>query len=397
MNALILTCGTGGGHNTAAEAVAEELKVRGHQVFVMNPYDLGGKKTAQRVDNLYVKLVQKSPNLFGCLYQLGNIYRNLPIHSPVYYLNGRMRKPLEAFLDQHHFDVIIMTHIFPGMMLAHLKKCREGIPRTIFVGTDYTCIPFTEELDCDAYMIPSKDLVQEYVRYGIPEEKIYPVGIPVKKDSCQKITRKEAREILGWSQNKQYIVLSGGSIGAGKLWRTEQILEEYIKDDQRKNLIVICGNNEKLYDKFKKKVKAEQVKILKSVSNLPVYMKACDLFLTKPGGLTSTEAAVVGTNLVHLSPIPGCESKNRAYFEACHMSRSIESTKKDLRQLVKEIDQTDIAEEVTRAQKKKINRKALEDICDYIEKNAKKQKSFKKVLTSNQKADNILQVLSNSC
>ena len=35
MDALILTCGTGGGHNSAAKAVKEEMERRGHHVHLM--------------------------------------------------------------------------------------------------------------------------------------------------------------------------------------------------------------------------------------------------------------------------------------------------------------------------------------------------------------------------
>lgn len=38
-------------------------------------------------------------------------------------------------------------------------------------------------------------------------------------------------------------------------------------------------------------------------------MAAADVLFTKPGGLTTTEAAVKGIPIVHTRPIPGCETK----------------------------------------------------------------------------------------
>ena len=49
MDALILTCGTGGGHNTAALAVKEALESRGHRVDLLNPYELLGSRAASRI------------------------------------------------------------------------------------------------------------------------------------------------------------------------------------------------------------------------------------------------------------------------------------------------------------------------------------------------------------
>lgn len=43
MNALILSCGTGGGHNAAAEAIRGELLRRGWNAELLNPYILCGK------------------------------------------------------------------------------------------------------------------------------------------------------------------------------------------------------------------------------------------------------------------------------------------------------------------------------------------------------------------
>ena len=53
---------------------------------------------------------------------------------------------------------------------------------------------------------------------------------------------------------------------------------------------------------------------------MPVYLRACDIIYTKPGGLTSTEAAVTEISIVHTKPIPGCETKNRSFFVKKGMS-----------------------------------------------------------------------------
>ena len=75
MEALILTCGTGGGHNTAAQAVEEELTRRGHHAVILGPYTLIGERAARRVGGAYIALVQRTPRLFGLVYAMGNLYR----------------------------------------------------------------------------------------------------------------------------------------------------------------------------------------------------------------------------------------------------------------------------------------------------------------------------------
>ena len=45
-----------------------------------------------------------------------------------------------------------------------------------------------------------------------------------------------------------------------------------------------------------------------------VFIDACDIMLTKPGGLSSTEAAVKNVAVVHTEPISGCEKQNARFF-----------------------------------------------------------------------------------
>ncbi len=73
MEALILSCSTGGGHNAAGKAVAQALESRGHHVTIMDPYQLASDGLALTVGNMYIKLVQKAPRLFGFVYFLGSM------------------------------------------------------------------------------------------------------------------------------------------------------------------------------------------------------------------------------------------------------------------------------------------------------------------------------------
>ena len=108
MDALILSCGTGGGHNSAAKAIAAEMHMRGHRTTILNPYTLYSQKLAAKIDSTYVSMVQNRPHLFGAVYSAGQMYRKLPCKSPVYYVNRRMIPIMENYLSNHHYDVIIV-------------------------------------------------------------------------------------------------------------------------------------------------------------------------------------------------------------------------------------------------------------------------------------------------
>ena len=127
MEALILSCSTGGGHNTAAQAIFEALTERGHHAVRMDPYTLVSEELANKVGQTYIKLVQKSPKLFGAVYDLGNAYRKLPGRSPVYHINGKMAPHMQKYLTEHLTDVIVCTHLYPAEILTHMHSVYGGI------------------------------------------------------------------------------------------------------------------------------------------------------------------------------------------------------------------------------------------------------------------------------
>ena len=83
MDALILSCGTGGGHDSAAKAIVEELHMRGHHAVMLNPYTLRSQSLARRINGAYISMVQNTPRLFGAVYTAGELYRKLPIRARV--------------------------------------------------------------------------------------------------------------------------------------------------------------------------------------------------------------------------------------------------------------------------------------------------------------------------
>lgn len=364
MDALILSCGTGGGHNTAAYAIKEELLRRGNHAVMISPYLLHSQKLADRINRAYVSIAQNIPACFGAIYNLGEAYRRLPCKSPIYYLNAKMVPLMEEYLNRNNFDVVIMTHLFPAEIMTQMKDHGIKIPKTILIATDYTCIPFTEDTDCDAYIIPAEQLCHEFQSRGIPREKIFPLGIPVRADFTMQISKKEARKILGLAADKKYLLISGGSIGAGSLKRTIELLHGQCTNDTR--IIVICGNNTRLYNRLVEKY-GDVMEIVQGTEQMAIYLRASDLYFSKPGGLSSTEAAVMGVPLIHLPPIPGCETKNVHFFRSCGMSYRIDTTRQNVLQALALITDTPKCSEMIQKQQKMIRRNSASSICDFAE------------------------------
>ena len=365
MEILIMTCGTGGGHNAAARAMQAQLTMDGHRVTVLNPYDLKDDRLSKGIDLLYIRMVQRSPRLFGMIYRLGNLYRRLPFRSPVYHVNGRMAPVLEKYLEEHSFDALLMTHLYPAEMVTRLRRLGAALPPTVFIATDYTCIPFTEETECGHLAIPSEKLVKEYTRRGIPREKLWITGIPTHPCFRERMTGRQAKERLGLDEKRSYVLVCGGSMGAGSIKRIAAIVNRWCERRENFCPIIMCGSNRKLYRSLRKRYGHRMI-LLSYTEEMDLYMKASELVLTKPGGLSSTETAVAQIPMIHITPIPGCETKNMKYFVRQGMSLGVKHPGRGLEKAMDRLLQEPCRETMKKRQQDGVNGQAARTIEEYL-------------------------------
>lgn len=369
MKILIMTCGTGGGHNTAAAALEEEMLRRGHQVQVMNPYDLKSARLSHSINQAYIQTVLRCPPFFGALYKIGGLWHRTGIKSPVYLLNRRMAPYLSAHLNASQPDGILMTHFFPGEILTAIRAKGGHVPPALYVATDYTCIPLSDEIDIDAFVIPAPELAAEFRGRGISAERILPLGIPVPRRFADVEEKRAVRERLGMDAGARYILFAEGSMGAGAFHKTLRLLEKYLRRDEDTRLIVVCGGNLKMKRRIERRLSdsfGERIVVLGYTDRMADYLKACDLYITKPGGLSITEAAVTGIPLILVSSIPGCESRNLSFFEGHEMALAVRNQRRELLRAVERLTDPDFAASMISRQRR-INPHAAQDICDRAE------------------------------
>lgn len=374
MEALILSCSTGGGHNTAARAVKEELEARGHNAIMLDPYTLDPTWKAAHVGSFYVFTAKCFPHIFGAVYHVGMRLCHLPLRSPMYFANRKAARKLGEYLKSNEYDVIAMTHFYAAEMLTYLKRKGYDLPPTVFIGTDYTCTPFTMETTCDKYVIPAEDLCRDYIKQGAKREQLLPYGIPVSR-----VFETPAKDIaalrkeLGLQPDKRCVLVTGGSMGAGNIKRLTEKLIRYGRENTDTQFVIICGTNDKLRRMLTEKtVDNNSFTILGFTDRMHDYMAAADVFVTKPGGLSSTEAAVSRVPIVHMSPIPGCETKNIKYFSSHGMSLSLKKMK--IEQALDKLKDRKVCRGIVESQRKNIS-SAVGRICDLLENMANKKVS----------------------
>ena len=217
-------------------------------------------------------------------------------------------------------------------------------------------------------VIPSPELEDEFSGRGIPRECLHPLGIPVSAGFRRPPERAEARRRLDLPQNGTCILLSGGSIGVGKLGKAVGTLTGWLARHPEAQLTVVCGSNRKLYQKLTEKYgQLPQLRILESTTHMADYLAACDVFVSKPGGLSSTEAAASRTPLIHIAPIPGCESRNADFFHSRGMSLFVKNPGRELPRALDHLLDPAAQQEMRSAQARYVDPLSAVKICDLIE------------------------------
>jgi len=278
MKVLILSCGTGGGHNSAAFAIRESFIEKGIQTDFIEYLDIINKRLKNGVNKLYIKSTKGQGGIFKKVYKLGELYRKTKLISPVYGLNSLNKKKLYKYIEDNEYNYIITTHLFAAQALTAIKK--EFPIHFMAVATDYTCIPFWEETNPDYFIIPSEDLKQDFISKGIPEEKLLPFGIPVARQYREEKTKEQAKCNLNLNVQKDYVLILTGSMGFGNIM---EVIRKLLEDTKDVIFAVSCGNNKKILDKINKEFENEErVMSLPFSNNLGEYITASEIVLTKP-------------------------------------------------------------------------------------------------------------------
>ena len=321
MKVLILSTGTGEGHNSAAKAVKEQFERRKIPCELADVLDFASDKASAYGRRIYIWSTVRAKKVFAGAYRAGRAISSARLKSPVYFANALYADRLCSYITENGYDTIVMPHLFPAEAVTWLLRKHKLNVRTYFIATDYTCIPFTEETRVDYYFIPHEELATEFIKRGIPAEKLVPTGIPVSERFLHLPTRAEARAHLGIPADNPCILMMTGSMGYG---RVESMAAKLVRQTgEETHLYILGGTNEELKQSLRDTYGGiKRVHVLDFTTEAHLYMAAADVLFTKPGGLTSTEAVAAKVPLVHTRPIPGCEDRNVAFFTKHGMSVS---------------------------------------------------------------------------
>ena len=313
---LLLSCNTGEGHNSCARAVKECFESHGCTCEVADSLLFISEKASKFICNWHVRIYRRLPRLFKTGYkEVENHASPFRRDTAVYeYLTSGSER-LYEYIISGGFDAVVCTHIFAALALSDMLEKHPLPLTTAFIGTDYTCSPGTADSNLQYYFIPDASLIEEFASCGVSREKLVPSGLPARREFYLRGGEAEAKRALGIPAEHGHILLMCGSMGCGPI--TELTKELAARMTDAEELTVICGTNDKLFDKLGAEfAPAKNVHIKARVEDMPLYMHASEVYMTKPGGLSTTESAAMGLPMVLIDAVAGCEEHNLSYFTA---------------------------------------------------------------------------------
>lgn len=360
MKVLILSCSTGGGHNSCARYVLEELTANNIEATYQDFYDIVNASAKELSSKIYLSTLGENGKVFKSVYKLGELYSKTKIKSPVYLVNKIHKKRLYNYIMDNNIDLVITTHLFPSLTLTAINK--GNFPQKIkfiTIATDYEPCPFLEESKPN-YLIMQKGLEEKFIAKGIDKSILINSGIPISTVFVDKA--KNIRKNLNIKEEKVILIMLG-SMGFGKI---TDIIEEMLKISNIK-IITVCGTNKKLYEELTS-LNNDKLIPLEFVNNINDLIYSSDIVLSKPGGLSSTEIASIRKPLLHIFPIPGIETYNTNFFESRNMSLKCENNQEIITNLKKLLNDENLQKNMINNQEKYINKSSAKDLISLIKK-----------------------------
>jgi processive 1,2-diacylglycerol beta-glucosyltransferase len=318
MRLLIISTGAGTGHVQAAAALEEAARRDRPDVEVRNvdALDHGTQLLRDLYDRSYVLMANRIPRLWGFLYHRSETRRRRPPTARVLsFLDRHNARGLLSLVRRWRPDRIVTTHFLPASALSRYAE----VPLDVVV-TDFLLHTFWLQPRVRRYYVATEDAREALVRRGIPRERIGPHGIPVSGRFLRAPSRAEARRTLSLPEDAPVVLAMGGGFGRRGL---PDVVAPALASSADVRVLAVAGRNEKMKAALARRFgESGRVRILGFVDDIEVLMAAADLVVTKPGGLTTSEALTVGRPLVLTAPVPGQEERNARWLTAAGAART---------------------------------------------------------------------------
>ena len=311
---LILSVSAGTGHVRAAEALEKVFRRQPGvgEVRHVDALRFTNKLFRDFYSKLYIQLVQKAPTILGFVYRTSD--------EP--WKTDRMRLmldrlntgPLERFIARFKPDITVCTHFLPAEIISYLISKEKLNARLSIVVTDLDVHAMWLCRTFHRYFVALEESKIHLQVLGLPANNITVSGIPIDPRFGERGDRTALRAEAGFDNERPLFLISAGAMGVSP---AAGVLESLSRLKHSAQALVICGKNADLKDDLEKQARAIEAitpglnfRVIGYTDEMHRWMQMADLFIGKPGGLTTAEALASGLPMIIVAPIPGQEERN---------------------------------------------------------------------------------------
>lgn len=306
----MLYANAGAGHRRAAEAVANQLRADGAHVLALDVMAY----THPFFRTLYVggglRLITRLPRLYGLAYRatdqrLINRLLRGPRLRTQQFSTPRLRHTIRTFDP----EAVVSTHFMASELCAGWRRSDELTAPLITVVTDFEPHYMWQHGGTDVYCVPTHEALERLVHDGLDRSRVIATGIPIDPAFAQRPDRAVVRDRVQLDRDRAVVVIMGGGLGVGRL---DQLAQRLIEQPLDAQIVFITGQNRALRRRLRTLNPNWIVRGL--VDNMPDWLAAADVALSKTGGLAASELLAAGVPTIVPLALSGHEAVNATYF-----------------------------------------------------------------------------------
>jgi 1,2-diacylglycerol 3-beta-galactosyltransferase len=307
---LFLFSDTGGGHRSAAEAIIEAINLEFPGQYDCDMVDILANYAPapiNRAPQIYPPL-SRLPTLWGLGYRISDGRRRTRAFYTAIW--PYIRRKLELLFEERPSDLLVSVHQLVNVPVARLAE-EHHLPFVTVVTDMVTTHSAWYAPRARHVVVPTDEAFRRGLNNGMRPEQMSVVGMPVADRFTRTPgERTQIRATLGWEVGKPLVLMVGGGEGMGPLEAMAVALDT---SGLEVGLAVICGRNQKLKDRLEARAWHIPVHVYGFVREMPQFMHAADILVTKAGPGTISEAFIAGLPIVLYSKMPGQEDGNVTY------------------------------------------------------------------------------------
>lgn len=264
------------------------------------------------VSNGYLGMVKTIPQMYRFLYTRAE--RATEVGHFRTWIHQFTASNLRDLLIRERPDVVVCTHAFPCGVMAEYKRQFPDAPPVVGVVTDFAVHAYWIHENIEQYAVATPEMRAAMAARGIDYERVHVTGIPIKPGFGLELeSHAELCERLALPPERRIVLLMGGGLGIGPLVTMLDALQEV---GEPICAVAIAGKSAR----GEARVRAHAarmnfpVRVERFVENVDEFMHASDVLITKPGGLTASEALAARLPLLLYKPLPGQEERNTRYL-----------------------------------------------------------------------------------